>query len=261
MSSLNRESENQPKSSLPRHQNAPLDSGLGSSINPPSGSFGEGYQQLSGSYEYESEYIDEYDQAGPLSLPPASLPLLTTVIDNSSQQVSGNGDNSDSSTVAHSTETGLASTVTVTGAGTINAHTGINSDPDSLVKCTTAVNAACTDLKGYSLLNSSDGCTTNASTVQTNLDLRSDSNSLTVESHPPDPNNSVHDGAISATHNEVESDTDQDQNDSPSPVLSHVRAEPLKLKEVIIRESVVERHPEVISERVLIESTRSPSPP
>jgi hypothetical protein len=98
MSSLNQASENQPKCSLPRHQNAPLDSGLGSSINPPSGSFGEGYQHLSGSHE--SEYIDDDDEAGPLSLPP---PLLTlTVIDNP-----GDGDKSDtySYTVEHSGKT------------------------------------------------------------------------------------------------------------------------------------------------------------
>jgi hypothetical protein len=109
-------------------------------------------------------------------------------------------------------------------------------------------------------LNSSDGCTTNASTAQTDLDLRSDSDILTVERHPPD------DAVISATHNGVnsgESDTDQDQNDSPSPILSHVRAEPLKVKEIIIRGSVVEHRSEVSSdhERVLIESTCLPSPP
>ena len=229
MSLFNKESQNN-LPSLGQPQNPPLDSGLGSSINPLSGSFGEGYQLLSGSYE--SECYDYYDQdGGPLSLQPASLPLLTTVIDTPPQQVPGDIQNEDSSSsiIAHSTitETGSSSTVAYTASATDTAHTDVKDDSDT---------CSCTS-------------TTNVSTV----DAECSNNS----GRYPNP---IHDGTVSDIQRS-ESGAEQDANDPPSPVLSHVRAEPLKVKEIIIRGSVDENHPGIISERVLVESGRAHSPP
>ena len=255
MSSFNKESINIPSSSQP--QNALLDSGLGSSITPLSGSFGEGYQLLSGSYELEYDY----DEGGPLSLQPASQPLLTTVIDNPSQQVSGdeqNEDSNSSSTVAHSSETGSSSSTTAcTIAAAYTASIDINSDSKSSDRCTTNATHTDLDINGDLLMNSSDSCTTNACTAQTDLDLKKYLSDL--DRCPSDPN-PIDDGVISNSQDENSSEPDakQDQNDIPSPVLSHVRAQPL---EIVIRGSVVEDRPEVISERILTESARAHSPP
>lgn len=57
--------------------------------------------------------------------------------------------------------------------------------------------------------------------------------------------------------------TEIDEEGPPSPVLSNVRAQPVKyydIVEIIIQSSVNESHPEVISERVLVELARSSSP-
>lgn len=264
MSSFNKGSKNTPSTSQPH--NAPMDSGLGSSINPLSGSFGEGYQLLSGSYN-ELEY-DDYDQDTPLSLQPASLPLLTTVIDNSSQQVASDGQNEDSdgSTVAHSSETGstVAFTIVTSTLNTsiVPTESNENSSSNSLDECKSNANAACTDPKGdFSLITSSsdDKCATSANTVHHAADLgvKGDLNSL--DAYPSDPN-PIHNGAISGIQDKKssESDADQGDNDLPSPILSHVRAQPL---EIIIRGSVVEDRPGVISERTLTESARPYSPP
>jgi hypothetical protein len=254
MSSFNNESEITPNPGQP--QNAPFDSGLGSSINPLSGSFGEGYQG-----SYESEYYDYDQDGGPLSLPLTSLPLLTTVFDNPSQQVFGDGENDDnsvSSTVAHSGETGSASTTvacttTLAATSTITAHTDENSDLNSLDMHTIAARIAPKDDADLSLSSSqSDGCTTTANTTRA---INGDSDRC-----PSDPN-PIHIGTISDSQDENssdhESDADQDQNDIPSPILSHARAQPL---DIIIRGSVVEDHPEIISERTLTDA-RAYSPP
>ena len=243
-------------------QNAPLDSGLGSSIHALSGSFGEGYQHLSGSYE--SEYYDYDQDGGPLSISLTSPPLLTTVIGNPShEQVSGNGeneDNSDSSTVAHSDETGSASTtvactaiLAATGTSTSTTHTDENGDSSTLDKCTTNANAA--PKNDVDLSPRSDGCTATANTTHV-VDI-----DLDMCSSDPNP---IHNGSTSDSQNgdssdqESDHDANQDQNDMPSPILSHVRAQPL---DIIIRGSVVENRPEVISERLLTENARGYSPP
>ena len=253
MSSFNKESKNTPSPN--QSQNAPLDSGVGSSINPLSGSFGEGYQQLSGSYEPEYDY----DQDGPLSLQLASEPLLTTVIDNPPQQVPGDRQNEDSdssSTVAHSGETGSSSVTACAITAADTASIDINSDSKSSDRCTTNTTHTDLDTNGDLLMmNSSDTCTTN--TAQTDLDLKKHSSDLDRCPSDPDP---IHNGVVSNSQDENSSEPDakQDQNDMPSPILSHVRAQPL---EIVIRGSVVEDRPEVISERILTESARAHSPP
>ena len=268
--SFNQESKNAPKSSLPGPQDVHFDSGLGGSINQLSGSFEEGYQQLSGSYELE--YYD-YDQGGPLSFQPASLTLLTTVTDSPSQQVSSDEQNVDSgsdnsTTVAQTNSVSTVARTNIAGIDSSTTHTG---DSSSLDRYTTNTDTTCTELKGdSSAVSDSHGHATNASASQSEpQDLGSGSRSLARDRYPPGPciGNPVHHPGtttISDTQNEIntsESDSDQDQNDCPSPILSNVRAEAVKVKEIIIRESVVENRPEVISERVLVESARSPSPP
>ena len=255
MSSFNKESKITPNPSQP--QNAPFDSGLGSSIHALSGSFGE---DLSGSYE--SEYYDFDQDGGPLSMPLTSPPLLTTVTDNPSQQVSGDGENennSDSSTVAHSDETGLASTtvacitiLAATGTSASTAHTDENGDSSTLDKCMTNANAA--PKNDVDLSPSSDGCTATANTTHV-VDI-----DLDMCSSNPNP---IHNGLTSDSQNgdssgqESDHDADQDQNDMPSPILSYVRAQPL---DIVIRGSVVEGHPGLISERLLTESAHAYSP-
>ena len=202
-------------------QNAHFDSGFGSSINQPSGSFGEGYpgQLLVDNYESENEYdlsLDINDfESGPISLQPASLQLHTTIFDNTSLHVSSNVQNNDSnSTGTHSSETGLTSTVA----------------------CTSTANTACTGV---------------------NVDL-STSSSDNIDNFPSDPDH-IHGRVVANIQDENSGlDTEQSRQNSPSPVLSHVRAEPIKVKEIIIRTPVVERRPEVISERILIEGAHSP---
>ena len=258
MSSSNKESKSTPNPTQP--QNALFDSGLGSSINPCSGLFGEDYLQLSGSYE--SEYYDYDQDGGPLSIPLTSPPLLTTVTEDPSQQVSGDGeneDNSDNSTVAHSDETGSASTMVacttiLPATSTSTAHTDENSDSNSLDKCTTNVTSGRIAPKDDIDLSLS---TTTANTTHV---VNVDSNNSDMCSSDPNP---IHNGTTSDSQNpgnssDHESDADQDQNDIPSPILSHVRAQPL---DIIIRGSVVENHSEIISERLLTENARAYSPP
>ena len=226
MSSFNKQSKNN-LPSLGQPQNAPLDSGLGSSINPPSGSFGEGYQLLSGSYE--SEYYDDDQDSGPLSLPPASLPLITTITHTPPQQIPENKD-SNSSTLAHSrpSETGSASMIACTTTATDTAHTDVKDNSNSSDRCTSITNTSTADAEDSNNL----GRYPSSVVISTIQDENSD-----------------------------ELGAEQGGGDPPSPILSHVRAEPLKVKEIIIQGSVVENHPEFISERILVESGRAHSPP
>lgn len=205
---------------------ARFDSGLGSSINQLSGSFREGNQSLPlDSYEApEGEFDSLLLDGGPGLL---SLQPQSLVIQ---QPVTADFDPISSN----------------------HELSGSTSEPPA---------DRTTDDTG----STSTIAATYTNTAHTDPAMRHPSSSFLDEHNSETDSNPTHDDVIQIADvgNSELPDTQQYDDDPPSPVLSHVRAEPLTIpvKETIIRRPVVEHRPELIYETTLTERGHSHSPP
>lgn len=251
MSSLNQEPDNIPKG--PGH----LDSGLDSLINPLSGSFGEvreGYPSGYGALHCESD--DEDDQAyvsldTPLSLQPASLQPLTTIFDSPLNIPESDGDPlcgdplcGDHLETSKTDNSGVGSSEEFKGSSSTHTVTSAQS-----ATCDVAV-----DLEDHG--NPDIGQTdqeVQENSRQSDDDVDHGGVAMDIQD---EENNTDNEESIT----ELSSQDDVAQAPAPSSVLSHVRVQPVKAMEIIIRTPVVESHPELISERVLVERAPSPAP-
>ena len=206
-----------------------LDSGFDSLFNPQSGSFGEGYPSGLDSYEGNDEYGQAYlSLEEPHSLQPPSLQLLTMDFDSHSDH-----DNENSQTNELSKEHSSSGTCTVL----INKSSGTDTTLDS-------DHANYGNLGGYQQKGESQRhlIGNGYGSASDTIDISNQSNAC---ENLPDASDSEADEEVGP----------------PSPVLSNVQAQPVKYYvHIIIRSSINESHPEVISERVLVESAHSNSP-
>ena len=233
-----------------------LDSGLGfgSLHNPPSGSFEfkEGCpdpHNFVGVNDWDNENGEFLDQAYG-SLPeghqPESLPqqLLSLFPQNESE--SGSNVKTDESTSDGASNTDTAGSPTSTSTVTVDVSLAANGANASATSEAVNIDQSSDTLDvggdrvsqlthGKQLSRSSSQDSTNSDAGSVDSDVRSDRTNLDT----------------------TQTQTDGD-NPSPSFVLSNASAQAVLYKEIVIRGSVVDNRPELISVRVLVE--RIPSP-